>query len=99
MPFSRGIFPTQGLNLHLLHLLLWQAGSLPLAPPGKPPARGTVALLVAVIIKGSVFTTFCTMENGVKEAPLLLLHHYKLKVNFSSFRKLANMTLFLKIKK
>ena len=47
MPFSRqeykvghhgllqGIFPTQGLNLHLLCLLHWQAGSLPLAPPGK----------------------------------------------------------------
>jgi len=32
---SPGIFPTQGLNLHLLHLLHWQAGSLPLAPPGK----------------------------------------------------------------
>ena len=30
------VFPTQGLNLHLLHLLRWQAGSLPLAPPGKP---------------------------------------------------------------
>ena len=30
------LLPTQGLNLHLLHLLHWQAGSLPLAPPGKP---------------------------------------------------------------
>ena len=31
--FSReeGIFPTQGLNLHLLRLLHWQVGSLPLA--------------------------------------------------------------------
>jgi len=29
----QGIFPTQGSNLHLLH---WQVGSLPLAPPGKP---------------------------------------------------------------
>ena len=29
----QGIFPTKGLNQHLLH---WQAGSLPLAPPGKP---------------------------------------------------------------
>ena len=28
-----GIFPTQGLNPHLLCLLHWQAGSLPLAPP------------------------------------------------------------------
>ena len=35
----QGIFPTQGLNLRLLcllRLLNWQAGSLPLAPPGKP---------------------------------------------------------------
>ena len=30
------IFLTQGLNLSLLFLLHWQAGSLPLAPPGKP---------------------------------------------------------------
>ena len=29
----QGIFLSQGLNLHLLN---WQAGSLPLAPPGKP---------------------------------------------------------------
>ena len=29
----QGIFPTQGLNPSLLHLLLWQTGSLPLAPP------------------------------------------------------------------
>ena len=32
----QGIFPTQGSNLHLLHLLHWQAGSLPIVPPGKP---------------------------------------------------------------
>ena len=30
----QGIFPTQGSNLHLWHLLHRQAGSLPLAPPG-----------------------------------------------------------------
>ena len=29
------IFPTQGLNLHLLSLLRQHGGSLPLAPPGK----------------------------------------------------------------
>ena len=34
--FLQGIFPTQGSNPHLLGLLHWQAGSLPLAPPGKP---------------------------------------------------------------
>ena len=32
----QGIFPTQQSNLCLLHLLHWQAGSLPLVPPGKP---------------------------------------------------------------
>ena len=36
MPSSRGIFPTRGPNQCLLCLLHWQAGSLPLAPPGKP---------------------------------------------------------------
>ena len=33
---SPGIFLTQGWNPHFLCLLQWQAGSLPLAPPGKP---------------------------------------------------------------
>ena len=32
---SLGIFPTQGLNMHLCPLH-WQEGSLPLAPSGKP---------------------------------------------------------------
>ena len=32
----QGIFPTQGLNLHLLCCLHLQAGSLPLVPPEKP---------------------------------------------------------------
>ena len=32
----QGIIPTPWWNLHLLCLLNWQEGSLPLAPPGKP---------------------------------------------------------------
>ena len=45
----QGIFPTQGLNLCLLCLLLLQAGSLPLMPPEKPllSYRGTVVRLFA----------------------------------------------------
>ena len=31
----QGIFPTQGSNPRLLSLVRWQAGSLPLGPPGK----------------------------------------------------------------
>ena len=34
--FLQGILPTQGLDLHLLHLLHCQVDSLPLVPPGKP---------------------------------------------------------------
>ena len=33
--FLQGIFLTQGSNPLLLPLLLWQASSLPIAPPGK----------------------------------------------------------------
>ena len=33
----KGIFPAQGWNSHLLHLLLWQMGSLPPVSPGKSP--------------------------------------------------------------
>ena len=33
-----GIFPTQGSNSSLLHLLYWQADSLPIVPLGKPKA-------------------------------------------------------------
>ena len=33
----QGIFPTQGWNPHLLWLLHWQVGSLPLEQSGKPP--------------------------------------------------------------
>ena len=36
LSFLQGIFPTQGLNQHLLCLLHSQVGSLPLVPPGKP---------------------------------------------------------------
>ena len=32
-----GCLPDPGIKLCLLHLLHWQASSLPLAPPGKPP--------------------------------------------------------------
>ena len=33
-----GDLPDPGFDLHLLHLLHWQVGSLPLAPPGKAPS-------------------------------------------------------------
>ena len=40
----QGIFPTQGLNLCLLHLVHWQVGSLLLPPPGKPSTYQVLSL-------------------------------------------------------
>ena len=36
------IFPSQWLKLCLLGLLHWQAGSLPLVPPGKPTSKDVI---------------------------------------------------------
>ena len=44
------IFPTQGLNPHLLCLLHWQVGFLPLAAPGK-----TVILIIPSVILELLF--------------------------------------------
>ena len=45
----QGIFLTQGSNPCLLCLLRWQAGSLPLVPPGKPYVSGyTSAFFVSL---------------------------------------------------
>ena len=38
----QGIFLTQGLNPHLLCLLHWQMGSLPLVPSGKIEDRSAI---------------------------------------------------------
>ena len=46
MPSLQGMVPTQGLNPHLLHLH-WQVGSLPLAPPRKPPQTWSQLIVTA----------------------------------------------------
>ena len=52
----QGIFPTQRSNLHLLRLLLWQAGSLPLEPPGKPKMKSEVKSLSCVWLLATPWT-------------------------------------------
>ena len=42
--FLHGIFPTLGSNVHLLCLLHWQAGSLPLCHLGSPDVTNTLHL-------------------------------------------------------
>ena len=75
----QGIFPTQGLNLHLLNVLLWQVGSLPLEPSGKPHKLsniteklvcfGTISyqqLLLIIIQLGSIFPKTSSMKMIIK---------------------------------
>ena len=42
----QGIFQTQGLNLHLLCLLHWQAGSLPPSHLGSPHLASLISIIV-----------------------------------------------------
>ena len=59
MPFSRGIFPTQGSNLPLLCLLHWLAASLPVVPIGKLlcDKRGHTSLLLLAFQVGDYLTS------------------------------------------
>ena len=41
--FPQGIFLIQGSNPHVFCFLHWQAGSLPLAPPGRPCMPSTLS--------------------------------------------------------
>ena len=43
----QGIFLTQGYNLCLLCLLIWQAGSLPLVQPGK----SHICIYISIYVK------------------------------------------------
>ena len=56
----QGIFLTQGWNPHLLRLLHWQVGSLPLVPPGKPHWDDTCMEIVA--LQGSVPGVIALMD-------------------------------------
>ena len=50
----RGTFPTQGSNLCLLCRLHWQAGSLPLLPPGKPTGKGAFVQFFIKAVKNDL---------------------------------------------
>ena len=61
----QGIFQTQGLSPHLLRLLSWQMGSLPLAPPGRPQCS-TYPLVISRLLcvwLDFQFPTGCPMTN------------------------------------
>ena len=53
------IFPTKGSNPHLLCLPPWQAGCLPLAPPGKPHS---IDMMYSINWFSDVKTTLCSCD-------------------------------------
>ena len=53
----QGIFPTQELNLGLLHLLHWQVDSLPLRPLGSPGKCVQHAITTTVQAQNSSITS------------------------------------------
>ena len=57
-----GIFPTQGSNSHLLHLLHWQAGSLPLGISGKPRRSIEDSYIIIIFNQFSIAAVKFTMN-------------------------------------
>ena len=57
------IFPTQGSNQHLLHLMHWQASSLPLVPPGSTHLIMYGSYLFVCLSAWSLFPShICTLS-------------------------------------
>ena len=89
----QGIFMTQGLNLHLLYLLHWQAGSLPLAPPRKPPC---FYIILQILNRPSCYLLPCcsvlqlTLQKVSSELPSL-----RFQRELSTFIPLLLLYVFL----
>ena len=64
LPFpSPGDLPDQASNPHLLHLLPWQAGSLPVRYLGKPPSQPTICNIIHFPLSHSnVYAWFCKIN-------------------------------------
>jgi len=63
----QGIFPTQGSNLGLFHLLHWQTGSLSPASPGKPLVLPTVGLSWCPLYRHRTLVTLTEEEQNACE--------------------------------
>ena len=65
-----GDLPTQGSNLHLLHLLHWQVGSLPLVLPGKPTFSAILPQIQALEGLGLTSQLRDSQKTGLLPCPL-----------------------------
>ena len=72
----QGIFLTQGSNPHLLCLLYWQTGSLPLVPPGKPAqglGKSNLILFGSILISRYAFSLYGSVPIQDEQVPHFLL--------------------------
>ena len=82
MPPGQGIFPTQGLNPSLLHLLHWQAESLPLVPPGKSLESPKTSQKICYLLNPTPGTTLCMrIRSSYKEQRVQSSRTLKQKVS------------------
>ena len=93
----QGMFPTQGLNSHLLNCLHWSVVSLPLAPTGKLPyALGTWEIFHHSLqdlpcLSGQQGATVHSVWGTLYLRPTMSLSH---KFHFSSVQPLIRVQLF-----
>ena len=78
MPSSRGFFHSQGQNPHLLCLLHWQVGSLPLVSLGNPPK--CVCVCAYNIFNNNIINQqYILFNNKFNMNKFLLFKNYDLK--------------------
>ena len=82
----QGIFLIQGSNPHLLCLLQWQAGSLPLVPPGKPDGSPIWCLLFD-FPEPSLGATLCPLSKIPARGNLTLCSSILVTLGFRLFLK------------
>ena len=82
----QGIFKTQESNPHLFCLLHWQAGSLPLAPPGKPVSVPSLYVFICFPLSpicNMALLRFFSLLHKVLTFPLASLFQYHLFISLS----------------
>ena len=98
--FLQGIFKTQESNPHLLCLLHWQAGSLPLGPPWKPisvPALYIFMCFPLSPIFNIALLRFFSLLHKILTFPLASLFQYHLSFLSPSSYSLHSAEMFLKL--
>ena len=75
IPSSRGSSRPRGSNPCLLHLLHWQVGSLPLAPPGSPWTNVFICNMRLTILPTSQNTCDSQMKVHFRISVILLFLH------------------------